>query len=168
LNKAEKGFAESQGVNEDESQWDAKRKYNDEEMKKSIERARLRRAEEERRLSEQRQAVCAEKLRQLNLKKQQGEASHGGQMNTSNEFNNTNGSFNDSANNNYVNNNSSASLENRQYTDEAGYLEEDNQRGGYGQRNSAGNVKLPHSQQSHEIQNQTRPATTAATATNSR
>jgi hypothetical protein len=168
LNKAEQGFVESQGANEDESQWDAKRKYNDEEMKKSIERARLRRAEEERRLSEQRQAVCAEKLRQLNLKKQPVEASHGGQMNTSNEFNNTNGSFNDSANNNYVNNNSSANLENRQYTDEAGYFEEDNQRVGYGQRNSAANVKPPHSQQSHEIQNQTRPVTTTATATNSR
>ena len=42
----------------------------DEELKKSIERARLRRAEEERRLSEQTQAVCAEKLRLLNLRKE--------------------------------------------------------------------------------------------------
>ena len=51
--------------------WDQKRKLTDEEVKRSIERARLRRAEEERRASEQRQAVCAEKLRQLNLRKQQ-------------------------------------------------------------------------------------------------
>ena len=56
---------------EEPASWDQKRKYNEcsEDLKKSIERARLRRAEEERRLSEQRQAVCAEKLRQLNLKK---------------------------------------------------------------------------------------------------
>ena len=58
-------------LDEEPASWDQKRKYNEcsEDLKKSIERARLRRAEEERRLSEQRQAVCAEKLRQLNLKK---------------------------------------------------------------------------------------------------
>ena len=53
----------------EETNWNEKRKLTDDEVKNSIERARLRRAEEERRLSEQRQAVCAEKLRQLNLKK---------------------------------------------------------------------------------------------------
>ena len=55
--------------NDDEALWDQKRKLKEEELNKSIERARLRRAEEERRLSEQRQAVCAEKLRLLDQKK---------------------------------------------------------------------------------------------------
>ena len=58
-------------ANDDESVWDQQRKATNDEVQRSIERARLRRAEEERKLSEHRQAVCAEKLRLLNLKKAQ-------------------------------------------------------------------------------------------------
>lgn len=69
----ENKFEKSVILNDEEQIWESKRKEHDDDLQKSIERARLRRAEEERRISEQRQSVCAEKLRLLNSKKSENE-----------------------------------------------------------------------------------------------
>ncbi|XP_055081304.1 protein PRRC2A isoform X1 [Periophthalmus magnuspinnatus] len=60
-----------QGDDEDET-WRQRRKQSSSEISAAVERARRRREEEERRMEEERRAACAEKLKRLDEKQQQG------------------------------------------------------------------------------------------------